>query len=294
MSNTDRIVFLDFDKTLTDIHTAGFPNCKKSYWRTNVNKEHITNLLTQLKTLGVKLYIVTRADEELTIDYVQLHFPNMFDSVIGNTSHNVALMGCNDISWAKWKLDKMKKILSNLNHTDISKVHFFDDTQVNIDIAQKEIPNSYKVDYESTHLFELLSENVLPLSEVVYNVPVYDIDKIYPDSTRDESIKYILRKSRDRTTELVITNNPDYNILNVFTAVYTTSFKELFGVVNENGTKRFVRFTGDKFNVDNQILSAERFRSLDDFLNYVHNLLHIDCTEHKLDDKQVLSFCKFI
>jgi len=295
MSDTNCIVFLDFDKTLTDIHTSGFPTIKKSYWRTNMNKEQIVKLLTQLKMLGVKLYIITRADTKMTIDYVNSHFPDIFESVIGNTSHSVATIGNNDIGWAKWKLENMMKILSNLKHIDISKVYFFDDTQINIDVAQKEIPNSYKVDYESTHLFELLAENVLPFSEVVYNVPIYDIDKIYPDNTQDESIKYILRKSSQRTTRLVANTNPNYNILTVFTAVYTTSFKELFGVVNENGIKKFVRFTGDKFTIDNKIQLTERFRSLDDFLNYIHNLYlaHADCTEHKLDGRQVLQFCKF-
>lgn len=288
------IVFLDFDKTVTDIHTSGFPNPHKLYWRTFTNKEMITNLLRQLKELGCKLYLITRANEDEVIEYVKHYFVDIFDGVKGISQKLVDEIGYDQLAWANWKVKSMQNILTDLNRNDMSQVFFFDDTSINVDHALHLIPNSFKVDYESTHLFELISEHVLPQTELVYNVPIYDIDKIYPPN---EEIRFILRKTSQYSSNKVVMTNSNLCVINIFTAIYTTHCKELFGVIlDENREKRFVRFMNDDFKVDQHTLIINRIRNLDEFMSYIHNshINTINCTEYKLESKNTFLVSKFI
>lgn len=288
------IVFLDFDKTITDIHTGGFPEPRKLYWRTFTNKEMITRLLIQLKRLGCKLYLITRANEREVVEYVRCHFEDMFDGIKGNSQELVDLIGHDQLAWANWKVQLMQNILTELHHIDMSRVFFFDDTHINIVQALPVIPNSLKIDYESTHLFELLCEHVLPQTELVYNVPIYDIDRIYPP---EGSVQFILRRTSQHSTEKVIATNYNLCVINIFTAVYTTHCKELFGVIlDENREKRFVRFIDDDFKIDQHTLEINRIRNLDEFMSYIHNS-HINttnCTEHKFESKNTFLVNEFI
>jgi hypothetical protein len=188
----------------------------------------------------------------------------------------------------------MKEILIKINHTDMSTVFFFDDTYINIKQALSIIPNSHKIDYESTHLFELLCEQVLPISELVYNVPIYDVDKINPPNG---TMQYILRKTSQYTADKIIRTNNNLRIINVFTAVYSTYYKESFGVIlDDTGLKRFVRFIDDDFKADHHTLTINRIRNLDEFMNYIHRF-HTnvaDCTEHKFANKNNISINEFI
>lgn len=292
LNNT--IVFLDFDKTLTDIHTSGFPDLRKSYWRSFTNKEMITRLLMQLKGLGCKLYLITRANENEVVEYIKHNFLGVFDGIKGNSQELVNSIGNNQLAWANWKVKLMQNILIELGHIDMSRVFFFDDTDINVTQALPIIPNSFKVDYESTHLFELLAEYVLPQTELVYNVPIYDIDRIYPP---DGSIQFVLRRTSQHSSNKVVTTNSNLCVINIFTAVYTTHYKELFGVIlDENREKRFVRFIDDDFKIDQHTLTINRIRNLDEFMSYIHNS-HINttnCSEHKFESKNTFSVNKFI
>lgn len=290
-----KIVFLDFDKTITDIHTGGFPHPNKIYWRNSTNKEMITKLLLQLKEHEYKLYLITRANETETLEYVNLHLTDIFEGIKGNSHELVDKIDNNSLSWAKWKISVIQNILLELNHTDMSTVFFFDDTEINVEMALSVIPNSFKVDYESQHLFELLSKHVLPQSELVYNVPIYVEDKLQPVLSDDGMLQYILRKTSQRTINKVIYTNNDYCIINVFTAVYSTHFKEVFGVIIKNGVKMFARFSGDDFALDIKSIQ-NRIRNLDEFINHIHYTYveFTPCGECKLNLKSRIQIANFI
>lgn len=279
-----KIVFLDFDKTVTDIHTGGIPNINKLYWRNFTNKEMITKLLYQLKGLGCKFYLITRANHFEVNEYINKYFPYIFDNVIG-ISEKIAMLNGNDLFlWAKWKVENIKKIMSKLKHNDVNDVFFFDDTQINIECALENVPNSFKVDYESQHLFELLCQYVLPQTELIYNIPIYNVNKLHLPLNMS---KFILRKTSDDTIKKIIMSNESFDIINIFTAMYFTQTKELFGVIlDENSNKRFVRFCNN-YKIDEHTLIIDRIRNLDEFLEHIHNT-HINipnCSEHKFDSK---------
>jgi len=294
MSLNGTILFLDFDKTLTDIHTGGFPHVHKSYWHNFINKQMIINLLIQLKSIGCKIYLITRADKIKIKYYIDNHFDNIFDDIEGNSDKIMGILERDEIEWANWKVKSMLKILTDLNHTNMSTVYFFDDTDLNIKQSLSKIPNSHVVKHGSMHLFDLLCKNVLPTTELIYNVPIYDVKRIYPTK---EKLTYVLRKTSNKSTEKIVNTNNNFCILNVFTAVYSNNCKELFGVIfDENKQKRFVRFNTIDFTIDEFTLQIERIRYLNQFLEKINfsrfNL--IDCTEHMYEGISYVKITDFI
>lgn len=293
MTLNGTILFLDFDKTVTDIHTGGFPDLRKLYWKTFTNKEMILKLLTHLKWLGCKIYLITRGDQNDVCNYTKYIFSNVFDDIKGNNQELIETIGNDDFEWAKWKVNLMKNLLIDLNHTDISRVFFFDDTQINITTASKFISNAFKIEYGSVHLFELLSLYVLPTTELVYNIPIYNISKLHPP---DGTPRFILRKTSDKTTMKVIKANDTFSIINIFTAVYTTHYKKVYGVILDNNKiKRFVKFKDDDFKIDQHTIIINRIRNLNDFMNYIHELdIDIDCFEFKLVNQNSIQINDFV
>lgn len=131
-------IVLDFDLTITDIHTSGHIKNDKFYWNSKQNLDSIINQLTKLKNLNFGIYIVTRNIESNVVNYIKLYgFGNLIDRVFGaiNEEHM-----CEDTyQWAIYKLNYLDEI-SKLESINKSNIYFFDDTKINIDVA---ISNGY-------------------------------------------------------------------------------------------------------------------------------------------------------
>ena len=59
-----KILALDFDLTITDIHTKGHIKQTQLYWYSSNNLNLLTNCLCKFKNSGLLIYIVSRGIKE--------------------------------------------------------------------------------------------------------------------------------------------------------------------------------------------------------------------------------------
>jgi len=165
MIQTDKIIFFDFDLTLTTWCTTGIYRIDKPAYPIsndiNSDKDRVINFLEFLNNNGIKYYIITRG----RIDNVKKHLPmvsrrQIYGSFSDDHIHNpykiIELYEKYDIEinktviqmmlddnltknkirnvWAYFKCDIICKIIKDNNY-DKSKVLFLDDTPVNVNIA---------------------------------------------------------------------------------------------------------------------------------------------------------------
>ena len=66
-----KILALDFDKTITDIHTGGYPDSNKSYWNNIDNLNNLIKVLQNFKINGWRIYIVSRGMKNLIEKFIE-------------------------------------------------------------------------------------------------------------------------------------------------------------------------------------------------------------------------------
>jgi hypothetical protein len=145
---------LDFDLTITDVHTGG--NIKNSafYWNSKENLNSIIYQLEKFKNLNFGIYIVTRNIQSNVINYIKLYgFSHLVDRVYG--AKNQEHMNEGTGLWSAQKLSYLNEI-SRLESINKSNIYFFDDTKVNINVAKSN-------GYNNSHLIEFdYKKNILP------------------------------------------------------------------------------------------------------------------------------------
>lgn len=128
-SSKKLVVCFDFDRTLTDIHTRGFPDLKKEYF------DSPSEIKALLKDLSSKLclYIVTRGMQEKVKEYLKSRgMLKYFKNVYGARSEKEVQQH----NWEKIKVMYLNQILKEEN-IDKNHLYFYDDTKVNITEALK-------------------------------------------------------------------------------------------------------------------------------------------------------------
>lgn len=131
-----KILILDFDLTITDIHTCGRINYDSIYWNSRDNLNLLVSMLKKLKKSNLWLiYIVSRGIESDIKNYLKkLNILELFDNVLG-ASDQTHLSRPTHI-WAKNKVEYINQI-KILNNSESSDIFFIDDTIENIREVQK-------------------------------------------------------------------------------------------------------------------------------------------------------------
>ena len=130
----DKILVLDFDLTITDIHTCGNINDNLLYWYSIKNLYLLTDTLQKFKKYNWKIYIVSRGIELDIIKYLQkINIYNIFDNVYG--AKNTSQLSESTLNWSKYKT-KYLDIIIYKNKIDKNNLYFIDDTLENINMAK--------------------------------------------------------------------------------------------------------------------------------------------------------------
>ncbi len=147
---------LDFDLTITDVHTGGDIKNNIFYWNSRENLNSIIYQLEKFKNLNFGIYIVTRNIESNVINYIKLYgFGHLIDKVYG--AKNQEHMNEGTGVWSCLKLSYLNEI-SRLESIGKSNIYFFDDTKVNFNVAKSN-------GYINSHLIEFdYEKNILPSS----------------------------------------------------------------------------------------------------------------------------------
>lgn len=130
----NKILVLDFDLTLTDIHTCGNINYNKLYWYSIKNLELLTDTLHKFKLCDWKIYIVSRGIESDIIKYLEkMGILNIFEDIFG--AKNISQSSESTQNWSKYKT-KYLDIIIYKNKIDKNNLYFIDDTIENINMAK--------------------------------------------------------------------------------------------------------------------------------------------------------------
>lgn len=137
-STNKKIIILDFDLTITDIHTGGRINYDLLYWNSSDNFNLLVKTLQKIKSFGWLIYIVSRGISSNIRKYLdKLNILNLFEDIYGAQDQDHLSQGTN--YWARYKTEYINQIvkINNINKTNI---FFIDDTEENINYA---ISNGY-------------------------------------------------------------------------------------------------------------------------------------------------------
>lgn len=129
-----KILVLDFDLTITDIHTSGNINENLLYWYTIKNLHQLTDTLLKFKTNDWKIYIVSRGIESDIIKYLKkINISQIFDDVYG--AKNISQLSESTLNWSKYKT-KYLDIIIYKNKIEKTNLYFIDDTIENVNMAK--------------------------------------------------------------------------------------------------------------------------------------------------------------
>ena len=67
----NKIIVLDFDLTITDVHTCGNINHNELYWYSIKNLQSLIDTLRKFKTNDWKIYIISRGIESDIKKYLE-------------------------------------------------------------------------------------------------------------------------------------------------------------------------------------------------------------------------------
>jgi FMN phosphatase YigB (HAD superfamily) len=132
--NEKKILILDFDLTITDIHTNGRINDNMLYWNSLDNFNLIVKTLIKIKkSNNCKIYIVSRGIESDIKNYLKkLNIIELFDNIYG--AYDKIHLSEPSHLWAKYKVEYITEI-KKINNCEFENIFYIDDTQENIEHA---------------------------------------------------------------------------------------------------------------------------------------------------------------
>jgi HAD superfamily phosphatase (TIGR01681 family) len=147
-----KCLVLDFDLTMTDIHSNGNPDTTKNYWLKPENEQNLYNVLYELKKNGCLIYIVTRSNEYLTQNFIEKSiFKNAIDYVYGSNSIRQI---SSDQLWPHIKVNCIYDIMLKNKIFDKKQIVYIDDTEMNTNCAKD---NGFKNVHNCIGSIELVS-----------------------------------------------------------------------------------------------------------------------------------------
>ena len=154
-NNIGKAFVFDFDLTLSTTHTNGYPRIYNEINIKPIDEVQIYNILTNFRLIknnhpDNKIIILSRGSY-LELEYYFKEYPNirsMIDNIYGASSYEN--INKSSLAWGFEKL-RILDIISKQSFSHPSAyIHFFDDTQQNIDIAkQAGYFNSHHIDNPS-------------------------------------------------------------------------------------------------------------------------------------------------
>ncbi len=127
-------IALDFDLTMTDIHTGGSINFKKNYWHDKQNLNSLIYVLEKYKNINWGIYVVTRNIESDVKKYLEINgFGNLIDKVFG--AQNILHMNLQTDKWSLIKLNYLDQICK-IESISKTSIYFYDDTTINIVVSK--------------------------------------------------------------------------------------------------------------------------------------------------------------
>lgn len=161
-----RILILDFDLTITDVHTYGMINHNILYWNSQDNFNLLVSIIQKFKKSNLWLiYIVSRGIESDIKEYLtKLNIINLFDDIYGAKDQEHLSK-----STKTWSLIKSSYInmIKNKNNSDNQYIYYIDDTKENI-------LESKKNGYSNSILLPNIGTSSIMLTSI--------LDKIYNDN----------------------------------------------------------------------------------------------------------------
>ena len=218
------IIILDFDLTMTDIHSKGMPEIRKNYWQAD-NKTTLQDKLEEIKRNSIyKLYVVSRGNQTQVDSYVRTNFPGLFKGIYGATEINPisdpdASAVINEKIWSLIKINYIYDIMIQNHLLDKNNILFFDDSELNIDTArQNGFTNSFLIKNGSVGLiqkFNELNSRTLEsnLVKEVSEEEASEIQRSREEMLRQERLREekeerlkekILREERSREENLIV------------------------------------------------------------------------------------------
>ena len=140
-----KVLALDFDLTLTKIHSNGYPDINETYFDSDdLNK--IKLYFQKLKSINVNIYIITRGIRQLVYNYIKKYGLDIYITNIygADDSAGVNLGGH---TWSILKVRYLNQIITKETTHNVcmkSDIYFIDDTPENVNCAiQNGFCNSY-------------------------------------------------------------------------------------------------------------------------------------------------------
>jgi hypothetical protein len=129
-----KILILDFDLTITDIHTCGRINNNFLYWYSIENLNMLIKTLSKFKNLNWLIYIVSRGITTDIKNYLtKFNISNIFDDIYGAIDY--AHLSESTFIWSKYKKIFIDNIME-LNKVEKRHIFYIDDTEENISYAK--------------------------------------------------------------------------------------------------------------------------------------------------------------
>ena len=160
-------ICFDFDLTLTDSHSSGYPNLDTDYFEEE-SLQRIREAFQELKEGGHSIYIVTRGMTHLVEQYIsqpRIGLSPYISKVYGADGES-PISGNKEMEgkpfWALKKVEYLKVILG-LENAKPEDLYFFDDTALNVAEARRQgFTNSYNVapHQHGAELIPLILEHV--------------------------------------------------------------------------------------------------------------------------------------
>jgi len=145
------ILCFDFDLTLTDINTLGYPKKSEDYF-TSESLNGINQTFKKISSQNHSIYIVTRGMRQLVTEYIsqpKIEFGQYVKKVYG-ADESFPVTGKDGQSWTSVWSDKKTEILEeiiSIHQASRYELYFYDDTPLNIEVAKK---NGFKNSYNNS------------------------------------------------------------------------------------------------------------------------------------------------
>ena len=158
------ILVLDFDKTITDIHSQGTPDVQIFLWNEMKNYHRLILCLDFIHKKNCKIYVVSRSNKKALEKYLRAFSLTFFISgIYGADEINPITFPSESVDKAvlRWSTLKVKFIEKITTELGIGKndVYFVDDTRQNIEYALNSgFTNSILCENGSIGLCKILSE----------------------------------------------------------------------------------------------------------------------------------------
>ena len=239
--NNVKVVFFDFDCTISDEHSGGYPVNTQKYKINEVWKD----VMSKLQNMGKEIVINTRGMQDLVTKVMETEFPGINITVMG-ADESIPISnnkkGINRKKWAEIKTIFIEQYM--LNNIDKKKVLFFDDTKENIEEAREKgyVYSFYHRPKEATLLGNFLKNVLIDDQGYVSGNNVQEKTKEEPNEIADK-IKELMDSNN---------NNNKKNLESIIKSLSNKDYKNIYNKIPFSNKNTYRTIRAGTINADTQ------------------------------------------